>query len=245
VISSIDWFFSLEEFGLILEDDLQFDEMLFVFASWAFEHFQNDENIWLLAGTNFLSVSNQLSGHLQFPNYPVTWGWATWRAKWSAMRDEIVLLDSERRNFFQFDAVLNFWKIGASRAKMGIIDAWDIPLAEAMQRLGKVSLVSPMNLVKNIGYTELASNTHKRLFPLDLEIEQVESVQDFRASLERHSIIGKDVNTIYEKTVYGISFKNKFSSLFSIFDKLRFPQKSAETLEERLNRLSVTNYEIL
>lgn len=242
VISSIDWFFSFEDFGIVLEDDLQFDNQFFAFASWAEKRFRSNQDVWILSGTNFLSVSHGLAGHFQFPTYPVTWGWATWSSKWASMRNEI-LRNVESRNFLQSNPVSNFWKIGARRAKLGFIDAWDIPLAEAMHRLKKLSVVSPINLVRNIGYSKLASNTHRKLYPLDLDIQKVNSTQDFELFFAQIPISAKELNPIYERLIYGISCRNHFTSLLSIFDAIRYRKNSRGLLRQRLNSISENTYE--
>ena len=242
LISSLDWFFSREEFGVILEDDLQFDGSLFRFMSWASDKFENDTAVWILSGSNFLSSTHDLRGHLQFPNYPVTWGWATWQAKWQEMRTEL-LRNPEFISPWQFDAVLNFWGIGARRAKTGLIDAWDIPLAEIMQRLGKMSLVSPINLVRNIGYSELASNTSQNLYPLDIHIDSEGMNYDFESCLSVEPLRGGQINSIYESDVYGISLRNRFTSILSVFDFLRFKKENLESLATRLSRQNESIYE--
>jgi hypothetical protein len=141
--------------------------------------------------------------------------------------------------------VLNYWKVGARRAKLGLVDAWDIPLAEAMLRLRKKSLVSPINLVRNIGFSERASNTNQNHFPLDLPIDLRASNYEFDTALAAQPLRGEEINELYERDVYGISARNSLTSIFSIFDFVRFRRKNRESLAIRLNRLSRNKYEII
>lgn len=241
VISSIDWFFSKEEFGLIVEDDLQFNNSLFDFVAWSASNFKFDPDIWIISGSNFFGQNQELRGKIHFPSYPVTWGWATWSDKWNLMREEIVST-IEPPSFLSFDPVSNFWQIGAVRAKKGIIDAWDIPLAEAMRRLKKLSVVPPVNLVRNIGFSNDASNTKVLRYPLDLPIEKLPDLSLFNNSPLRNISSVKDVNYLYEKKIYGISSKNALTSMISHFDFIRIKKYSAETLISRLRSTRDMDY---
>ena len=244
VISSVDWFFSEEQFGLILEDDLEFDNSLFNFVSWGGSQFEQDPDIWMISGSNFFSSSGELRGKIHFPSYPVTWGWATWRDKWNLMREEIAK-DIKSPSLYAFDPVSNFLQIGALRAKRGLLDAWDIPLAEVMRRRRKLSVVPPVNLVRNIGFSKLASNTKAQNYPLDLPIEMLPYVISLNELLLQRSITGRNIDYLYEKRVYGITFKNAFTVLLSKLDFIRFKKRTTKRLRVRLEDVRESNFRIL
>lgn len=241
IISSLDWFFSRETFGLILEDDLQFDSSLFDFISWGKSEFESNSDIWIISGSNFFSDHEGLSGKVHFPSYPVTWGWATWRDRWTLMRQEIT---SPRKapSIFVFDPVINFWRVGAFRASSGVIDAWDIPLAEAMKRLVKFSAVPPANLVRNIGFSRLASNTKAQNFPLDLPIQTLPKLLPFGESREKTISSDLQVNRLYEKEIYRISSRNSLSALISKLDLIRFGKYSQKSLKTKLESANAFEY---
>jgi hypothetical protein len=244
VISSLDWFFSKEQFGLILEDDLEFDNSLYRFISWCGSRFEHDQDVWMISGSNFFSVNGELKGKIHFPSYPVTWGWATWRDKWKLMREEITN-GVKPPSFFAFDPVSNFWQIGALRAKRGILDAWDIPLAEAMRRRKKMSVVPPENLVRNIGFSKLASNTRTQNYPLDLPIGELPHVNSLDNLLSESSLSGSNVDHLYETRVYGITFKHALTVLMSQLDFVRFKKYSNKSLKARLIEVKESNFRIL
>lgn len=241
VISSLDWFFSNETFGLIVEDDLQFDSSLFDFVSWGASVFEPNSDIWMISGSNFFSDHEDLQGRIHLANYPVTWGWATWRDKWSLMRREIIS-DKQPPSLLVLDPVVNFWKVGAYRARTGMIDAWDVPLAEAMRRMRKFSVVPPVNLVRNIGFSKLASNTKVQNYPLDLPIEKISYYLPLEDLHRKSTTAGEQVNYLYEKKIYGISLRNVLSAFMSKFDFVRFRKYSSEDLNDRLEAANVAGY---
>lgn len=244
VISSVDWFFLKESFGLILEDDLEFDNSLFHFVSWGASRFEHDSDIWMISGSNFFSFDGELKGKIHFPSYPVTWGWATWQNKWNQMREEITS-DIETPSLLALNPVSNFWQVGAFRAKKGLLDAWDIPLAEVMRRLGKLSVVPPVNLVCNIGFSKLASNTKEQGFPLNLPIEQFLNQIPLDSYLPMNSVTGREIDYLYEKKVYGITLINAFSVLLSQIDFIRIKKYSAKSLKNRLADVKDSHFRIL
>ena len=241
IISSLDWFISREPFGLIVEDDLQFDSSLFDFISWGQSEFESNSDIWIISGSNFFSDHEELRGKVHFPSYPVTWGWATWRDKWSLMRQEITST-KKSPSILVFDQVVNFWKVGAFRASSGVIDAWDIPLAEAMKRLVKFSAVPPVNLVRNIGFSKLASNTKIHDFPLDLPLESIANFLPFDHLHNKSISSDAQVDRLYEKEIYGISSNNSLSALISKLDLIRFRKYSTKSLKTRLESASTFEY---
>lgn len=244
VISSVDWFFSKESFGLILEDDLEFDNSLFHFVSWGASRFEHDSNIWMISGSNFFSLDGELKGKIHFPSYPVTWGWATWRDKWNQMREEITS-DIVTPSLLAIDPVSNFWQVGSLRAKNGILDAWDIPLAEVMRRLRKFSVVPPVNLVCNIGFSKLASNTKEQAYPLNLPIEQFPYQIPLDSFLPTNLMTGRKIDYLYEKKVYGITLINAFSVLLSQIDFIRIKKYSEKSLKSRLDDVKDSHFRIL
>lgn len=242
VISSLDWFFQHEEFGVILEDDLEFEIDLFNYFEWGEKIFRDVDDVWILSGTNFLSSLFNLYGSIQYPNYPVTWGWSTWAHKWREMRSEI-LNTSPKSTQFKLNPSSIFWQVGARRAKIGYVDAWDIPLAESMHRLKKMSVVAPLNLVRNVGFSPMASNTKDQVFPLDLAIEHGLTLEFLNRCLVQEPYSTKVINKLYEKYVYKITFKNLFSGIFSCFDSIRFRNARRGTLKERVSILEGVSFE--
>lgn len=232
VISAVDWFFSHEKMGLILEDDLQISKDFCSYAKKALDKYVGDNDVWMISGTqhfpNFSDCENT-----SWTNYPMIWGWAGWSQKWAVMRSSLLkhkpikiknLLDS---NYL-------FWAIGANRALSGKIDAWDIPLAFEFKTQKKLSLLPPVNLISNIGNDEFATNTKIENGFMHQRIQQLNN--DFQYS--EKPLLNKSLvhNIFLEKNVFNITKRHILLPYYSYFlDFIRFPKsKRKEPLNKRL-----------
>jgi hypothetical protein len=241
MISAMDWFFSKVEFGIILEDDLLINSDFIRFIEWAKISFQSNESVWILSGSNFFSNDLELGNKIQFPMYPITWGWATWAEKWVLMRASILSYQN-RVNKKMPLRVKKFWLTGAKRCRLGLIDAWDIPLAYFMRGNCKFSVVPPRNLVSNIGFTNLATHTNLNEFPLGLKLENLSMDFESITNTEFDLNYSEKYSKALEERVYKITIKNSLSFLASKFDFLVKKQKFALGLQCRLESISNENF---
>lgn len=232
VISAIDWFFSHEKMGLILEDDLQISKEFCSYAKKALDKYVGDNDVWMISGTqHFANFGDRKKTN--WTNYPMIWGWAGWSQKWAAMRTSLLkhkpikiknLLDS---NYL-------FWAIGANRALGGKIDAWDIPLAFEFKTQKKLSLLPPVNLISNIGNDEFATNTIKKNEFMHQSIKQLGN--DFQYSEKPLSSTLLEYNIFLEKKVFKITKRHILLPYYSFFlDFVRFPKSHRKKpLKKRL-----------
>lgn len=232
VISAIDWFFSNEKMGIILEDDLQISKDFCTYAKNALDQYAQDEDVWMISGTqHFPNFGNPKKTN--WTNYPMVWGWAGWSQKWNVMRASLLRSKKVRvRNLL--DSNYLFWAIGANRALCGKIDAWDIPLAFEFKSQKKLSLLPPVNLVSNIGDDKFATNTilssefmHQKLEVLD---------NDYEFSNKPKSKKRLEYDILLEKKVFKVRKRHIGLPYYSfLFDFIRFPKSDRKTpLNERL-----------
>ena len=160
VIRSLDWFFSHESFGLILEDDCLPDPTIFDYVV-SLSKLLVDPSIWLVSGYR-PDLSELGTEDYSLVSIPLSWGWATTEKHWQQMR-KYIWADPKHSlaSCFLRGANSVFWGVGSRRAKNGWVDAWDIPLANAMLEHHGSALMPPINLVSNIGTGSMASNTAK------------------------------------------------------------------------------------
>ncbi len=233
IINSIDWFFSKVNFGIILEDDLFIGCDFVRFVSWAKIRFEFDDPLWIISGSNFFSSEIDLGNKIQFPMYPITWGWATWAKKWHLMRTEILQEGHKYLNKLPVK-VKNFWLTGATRCRNGTIDAWDIPLAYYMRSNTKFSVIPPRNLVSNLGFTSYATHTHQQHYPLGLPVEDLANDFEITYSSKISAVNSEQYTKTLEDKVYKITFRNSFSFFFSRFDQILKRHKFKAGLRQRL-----------
>lgn len=170
IISGLDWFFSHEEVGIIIEDDLKFDHAFVDFVFRGLDQYKENKEIWLVSGSNFLE---ERGDKVQFVNYPMIWGWGTWRSRWTEIRNFIPEMQVNYRGF-RFSNIHFFWLIGLLRVRALTIDTWDIPIAYFMRFQKKYCVLPPVNLVSNMGFDHFSTHTSKNEFPLNYPIENFE-----------------------------------------------------------------------
>ncbi len=164
VSSGIDWFFSHESEGIILEDDILPTRDFFAFSDALLECHRDDATVAMIGGTNLAAPHMQpgpASWH--FTRYPQIWGWATWRRAWAhydvglgawpAARP--AFLKSFGRHRIAADLIADL----IDRTAAGQIDTWDYQWMFACQYHGLVSIIPAVPLVENIGFDVEATHT--------------------------------------------------------------------------------------
>ncbi len=230
VISAIEWAFQFEETLAILEDDLEISEELLAFFSTQIQLLELDQKMLMISGSNpFRGKSKrEPSG---YSHYPVVWGWATTRGKWTVIRDGIFDSDCNFEEPIKV-RVKNFLEAGRTRALSRLIDAWDVPLATFMRAKGYKCLIPNANLVSNIGYDGNATHTNAKKWPLGVEIEDLGTLemsyaQNYDAQMES-LILGVKRRHILSKIklkVFAIAKNVKVQEtlLFEDFSKIAIP----------------------
>lgn len=159
VLSSCDWFFSNEEWGVVLEDDCIPSPDFFKFVQDSLLHIESDNDIWMVCGTQF--APPELCDVWQKSTYALTWGWATTRDRWHDMTFALRLRESNLERGSNANlAECCYWNAGAKRAFAGFSDAWDTPLLQRMKINNKYALLPRQALVTNIGNDRFAVHTH-------------------------------------------------------------------------------------
>jgi hypothetical protein len=195
IISAIDWFFTSEHFGLILEDDLIVGKDFIPFVIKAKAILETQDDVVMISGNQFFPKYG--SKRIMATHYPQIWGWATTSKKWQILRSG--LMEQDRIRFRDFlSPKRSYWAIGARRALSGRVDTWDIPIARYMISNAKLCLIPPCNLVSNVGFDQNASHTALNVFPLDvptreldckdlaLEIPTFSNICDYDSKLEKY-----------------------------------------------------------
>lgn len=216
VIASLDWVFSREEEVIILEDDLEVGDEFFDFVQFGLKEMKIHKNLKIVTGTNpFEDITKDQFGRV---NYPVSWGWATNRENWCALRELIFSFTPGSPSLGQLQKKL-YWSIGKKRALLGQIEAWDIPLASEMYKTFFFTLIPSTNLVRNTGFDQHASHTTESTWPLNLPISSRSEKQDYK--LEPRQL--KNLNKNFETRIFKIKKHHVLSWLLhKTLDRYRF-----------------------
>jgi hypothetical protein len=208
IITAIDWFFAQEDYGVILEDDLVLGRSALSFFEMGLALHQNNARVSVIAGTNFWELQ---PGGSEWSSFPITWGWATWKDRWSELRN---VFFSPSPSFSKVGKLSErfFWWVGLHRCLSGEQDAWDIPFASYFRSLNKICLFPPVNLISNIGVDVFAGNTHEKKWPLfhpisdHIQLDGSFFLEEFDQKYCLDSLILREI--------YGVSRRNILSGFF-------------------------------
>lgn len=169
VLHACDWFFSIEEFGLVLEDDCLPDRLAFIYLRDARTVYQKNELCLLISLSQF-APKELVGDKWSLSNYPLVWGWAASGEKWNLIRD-LILGEFNYSRFTVLKSIeLYYWLSGARRAQRGFVDAWDTPLAFGLNVKKLYVLHPPGNFIQNLGNDEVAvhvdTSDHWTNFPI-------------------------------------------------------------------------------
>ncbi len=173
MIDNIDWFFSENHFGLILEDDCLPSDNFFKYVGKALEDFKDHKNLMSVSGTDCIPKNLNPSTNLfRVSMFPLIWGWGTWANKWKHYRleiddhSEIVEVASEQifGPKYSLDKVYfkNVFNMRFGEVNKGFIDTWDYSLIASTWRKKFKVLQINANLITNRGFGTQATHTKSK-----------------------------------------------------------------------------------
>jgi len=169
VTTAITWFFANEEAGIILEDDIIPEPSFFPYCAELLDRYQHDQRVFAISGCNFVPADHQ--SHPEFPyrfsQVPHIWGWATWRDRWShhhldisGWQKQLPPLELWRRTGRSVSGAA-YWASTFELLARGEVDTWDGQLVLAGMVTEQWTATSNVNLIRNIGFDELATHTRE------------------------------------------------------------------------------------
>lgn len=164
VSSAISWFFEQEDEGIILEDDCLPELSFFRFCSELLTKYKEDEEIYLISGTKRQNEIPWSSSGYFFSNYPVTWGWATWRRAWQKFNFEIPDVDrtfasGSLDHIFQSKKEKFYWKKKMKMIEKEKKNIWDYQWRFAIWKNKGIGITPNTNLIINLGFVNSATHT--------------------------------------------------------------------------------------
>jgi hypothetical protein len=169
VSSAIDWFFSREEEGIILEDDCLPSHSFFRFCDEMLHLHRENESVYLIAGYNKMQRWRDAECDYFYSLLGGIWGWATWKRAWSHYDFNMTSLNSLLESNYFVNHLGH--SLGLRRQKQlvdarsaihsGKLDTWDYQWACTRHANNGLSCVPAKSLIKNIGFAEDATHTSK------------------------------------------------------------------------------------
>lgn len=164
VSSAIDWLFSNETQGIILEDDCLPNQDFFYFCDTMLEKYKDDTRIRHIGGSNlqFGKVWGQASYY--FSSLTHVWGWASWKRVWKDYDKDLKQYSEELAKaklsaIFGEPLIVQTWLRIFNELKQGKITTWDYQYALINMLNDGLSVIPNANLISNIGFNQQATHT--------------------------------------------------------------------------------------
>ena len=169
VAEAITWFLGEVGEGVILEDDCLPSPEFFGFAAEGLERYRNDQRVTQICGTSFVAQAGRPESYY-FSRYGHGWGWATWKRAWNLVdlgmdTLEDFLKEADETGFWDSRKERKYWRTMFRRTRDLPIDTWDYQWVLSQWAAGGLSVYPNRNLVTNLGFHELASNTVQNQSP--------------------------------------------------------------------------------
>ena len=163
VSSAIDWFFTNEEEGIILEDDCVPLESFFPFCEELLAKYRNDDRIGGITGYNPLK-KQVLTTSYGFSKYVENWGWASWRRVWQGFDMQMGWRTHEQAQDIFMNGGYNGKDADRWRHDVGLLDkqkinTWDVQWSLSVAAQNQLTIYPKHNLVSNIGVGDEATHT--------------------------------------------------------------------------------------
>jgi hypothetical protein len=162
--TGLEWIFDEVPEVIILEDDTLPDPTFFRFCDELLDRFRGDKRVWDITGRNEMGVYSQGGYSYHYSYYGSIWGWATWRSSYEEYDPEMVAWDDpivrdRIRDLLVEGNQVEYAEDVYNRTWNGDHITWDYQWGFARHRNSGLSVVPAKNLVENIGFDEMATNT--------------------------------------------------------------------------------------
>lgn len=165
VSSAIDWFFSKEEQGIVLEDDVLPSPAFFSYCDTMLERYKHDERVFSVVGNNLVEPWYQHSESYFFSKVFFVWGWASWRRAWQHYDVNMASWPSIRGQKRPLKWMpkkslhRSYWKLVFDLAFNNQISTWDHQWTYTHWENQAFCVTPSLNLVRNIGFGAEATHT--------------------------------------------------------------------------------------
>jgi hypothetical protein len=220
--NAIDWFFSREDFGLIVEDDVIIHHEVPFILEKVFLAGINTREIGTISLHNPLPENFQptLNLNTKVSIYPLIWGWAAWAQTWRIYERNIedgfltiayVVLRQRHLNL----VAKKYWLLKFLNSRT--VETWDTQLLYAHWKNNLKTLTFNVNLASNMGFDERATRTktHRKIeeiFSGELRVVNLE-YNCFESDDGRDRALGK--------VIWGLSYQDGFRNLVKRLMRLK------------------------
>lgn len=203
VSSAINWFFSQEESGIILEDDCLPNQDFFTFCEELLDRYKDNKKVWHIAGNNPLGIVD-IQESYYFAKIMHCWGWASWADRWQNYDFDLKDYEEENlKNFSDDKYVQKYWSKILKKMKNHEIDTWDYQWAFKIVKEKGLCINPSKNMISNIGFEGTHFSVSENDSRLNAPVYEINDIVHPEEIILNESVI----NLIY-KDVFQINKNN-------------------------------------
>lgn len=218
IMNAMKWFFEQEEEGVILFEDCLPHPDFFVYCQELLERFRNDKRIYHIGAVNFRKHQKALKRKQKkyggcsyyFSAYANTWGFATWRDRWTDFD-----LNPDELNQVNFDQVVKqytrrpkerrYWHRRYNVIKKTQVPIWEYQYNFHIWLNSGLAIAPTLNLVTNVGvHTKGTKRKFRRLIKRAYPILPLKHPNDI--------VLDKKADKFMFKYVYSRAFVKIFTN---------------------------------
>jgi len=185
-VKAMNWFFEQEEEGIILFDDAFPHIDFFQFCQQMLDTYRDDLRIGHIGATNVLKKESKDANSYYFSAYPSTWGFATWKNRFSGfdlnMRDlDTIDLKEILSQYTLKRKVRSFWIRNFRILQNGQYNVWEYQYIYHIWKNGFLCIVPNVNLVQNTRFQTKKRKLRKlnrplkAILPLKMNLDVVQN----------------------------------------------------------------------
>jgi len=184
VIDSINWLFSFEEEGIILEDDCVPSISFFSFCENLLRKYKNNNKVMQINGTNLDAEYKKLTNNSYFfSKFNHVWGWATWKRSWKLFDTKFENYNITKSNgkildYFEDKKISEWMTRYFDAAYSGKDNIWSSNWAYTILKHNGLCATPSKNLVKNIGFDGSGTSGKSKIFKeySNTRLEEIENI---------------------------------------------------------------------
>ncbi len=159
ISQAVTWFFENEPEGIILEDDCLPSDSFFGFCSAMLEKYRDDSRVGHISGGNYQKGLIRGDGSYYFSALTHVWGWAGWRRVWKDYDLQMGSLPTfEKLKYLDIlpchSPFKEYWTYFFRLYNSGKTDSWDFSYSYLNLVNSRLSVISNINLITNIGCSQ-------------------------------------------------------------------------------------------
>jgi hypothetical protein len=163
--TAMNWFFQLNDAGIILEDDVNTHKGFLEFCDINLDKYFDNRDIWAICGFLPFEIQNGLSDQTLISDTPQTWGWASWRRTWEKYQSNLSkkeIISGKYPKIFQNRQLkLNrlIWQRRYFDELDGKVSTWDYQFVFSCWQNQGINIFPTKSLTDNIGFGPKATHT--------------------------------------------------------------------------------------